>query len=353
MMIVVAFLCRMVVFVALSVLSTFSSRGYELSMYSRIKVSTIQVFIFAGGLLLFATCRWIITAMHNVKMYRTLDELKATPEEDTGDMEDIALDVQQQEPVQVVSDANSQATHVSTSITFAGSKELRAHVWWVYYLGMLLYATIFCLDFTLLSVTFFFTLGIGLGWVFVTGARFQESVASTALRVLYIVLMSFMVGTYFATHTEILETNTQFWSRETITAIVVPLMTGFGWMRMPHVELVSTMRTAFFTCVLLCLPIILTIDLDQVQAEFAHSPPEILLYLLLLEPLLKFMAMYSIALSLQTGRRLEILVVMLVVVNLDDVLFKEMTSGIRGFTIFNMTLLTVVHVPCLFAVGTP
>ena len=122
---------------------------------------------------------------------------------------------------------------------------------------------------------------------------------------------------------------------------------------MPHVELVSTMRTAFFTCVLLCLPIILTIDLDQVQQEFAHSPPEILMYLLLLEPLLKFMAMYSIALSLQTGRRLEILVVMLVVVNLDDVLFKEMTSGIKGFTIFNMVLLTVVHITCLFAVGTP
>ena len=57
--------------------------------------------------------------------------------------------------------------------------------------------------------------------------------------------------------------------------------------------------------------------------------------------------------SLQTRRRLEILVVMLIVVNLDDVLFKDMTNGVRGFTIFNMTLLTVVHITCLFAVGTP
>ena len=91
--------------------------------------------------------------------------------------------------------------------------------------------------------------------------------------------------------------------------------------------------------------------MEQMQQDLSTAPMAVVMYLLLLEPMLKFMAMYSIALSLQTERRLEILVVLMVVVNLDDVLFKEMVPWMQGFTIFNMTALVLLHASCLFAVN--
>ena len=47
MMSVLAFLCRMLVFEVLSLLSTTAARGYDLSLFERVIVSTVQVLVFA------------------------------------------------------------------------------------------------------------------------------------------------------------------------------------------------------------------------------------------------------------------------------------------------------------------
>ena len=355
MIMIVAFLCRLLVFVTLSVLSTMANRGHSMTMYSRVKISTIQVFIFAAAATTFVTCRWILGAMHNVKVYKTLEEKALEVKVDGTCIEEQTTPVSGNENRDSENyphlDTQSQTTHVSATITFHGERELRSHIFWMYYLGMIVYCTIFCLDFTLLSVSFFFSVGMGSGWIMFPVRRFSQQMSSTCLKMLYVLFLGLLTGTYLNFHHEILEPNTRMWHRESLTAVLLPLVAGASWMRIPHEGLVNSLKASFVTCVLLCLPIVLTTSMEQMQQELSTTPMSVVMYLLLLEPMLKFMAMYSIALSLQTERRLEILVVLMVVVNLDDVLFKEMVPWMHGFTIFNMTALVLLHASCLFAVN--
>ena len=355
MMAVLAFLCRITVFVLLSVLSTLANRQYQLTMYNRILVSTLQVFIFCSIVAVYEVCWWIIRGMSTVGIYKTVEELRS--EERGGEVELEAADGAddfdlQQASAPPVDDIMSVSSHVTTKIVFEDSRQLRDHVWWVYFLGVLTWISIYCLDFQLLSASFFFSIGILGGWVVHSCWRYRESTPSKFLRVLYFVLLALLIALYVASHRQILDPETQFASRGAVVAVVIPTLVGMGWMYMPRENLTTTIQTSFFTCCLLCLPILVIIDTRQFQEIFNAAPKSVIAYLLAVEPILKALALYTIALSLQTGRRLDLLIVLFVCVHLDDILFHHVSHAIMAGTVTGIVLLVGLHVGCLLSVGT-
>ena len=72
-----------------------------------------------------------------------------------------------------------------------------------------------------------------------------------------------------------------------------------------------------------------------------------------MEPVLKAMAVYTIALSLQTGRKLDLLIVLFVVVHLDDMLFLHMEHALMACTVTVMVILVCMHAVCLVLTTPP
>lgn len=350
---VLAFLCRMTVFVLLSVLSTMAGQEYTLTLYGRVLVSTMQVLIFCLVIAVLEVCIWIIRGMSSVGLYRTVEEQRAEIDMNTVDIEitDSNDDTLPAPPSEIGDETASRVSNGTNRIVFRGSKQLREHVWWVYYLGVLMFCTIYCLDFTLLSASFFFSLGVLFGWLVHSCYRFHESTTSKLLRFMYFLFLTLLVSFYIFSHKQILDSNTAFASRDAVIAVVMPFLTGVGWMYMPHEELVATIQTSFFTCCLLCLPVLVIVDTDQFQTIFKSAPPLIIVYLLAIEPLLKAMAVFTIALSLQTQRRLDLLIVLFVVVHIDDLVFHTMPHALMACTITAMVFLCVMHAVCLVMVG--
>lgn len=343
MMIVLAFMCRLSVFSLLSVCSTLASRSYELELYSRLLISSLQVLIFCLTLAMYEVCMCLVRGMASVDVYRSVEE--------RGSQEMAGADLESDLPVPPSDDVLSVVSQAPTEkIVFGGPRELRKHIWSVYLLGILTWCSIFCLDFTLLSASFFFTMGLIGGWVVHSCHRVREAQSSKMLRVFYFVTMTLLIALYVSSHRQILDPNTQFASRDAIIAVVIPLLAGLGWMSMPTAELTGTLSTSFFTCCLLCLPLMFLVDTVQFRTIFDAAPPGIMVYLLAVEPLLKAMAIYTIALSLQTGRKLDILIVLLFVVHLDDALFHGQ-EALMAVTITIMVVLVSVHSVCLVAVS--
>lgn len=354
MMIMLAFLCRLLVFVLLSIFSTLANREYNLTLYGRILISTLQVFIFCTGMMVYEVCGWIMRGMSSVDLYTTVDEGRTGGVEMDGseNQHDMVGEGDRGDSASVVSvvledGTASQVAHMSHSIVFADGKALRDHVWWVYLLGILMFSTIYCLDFTLLSVSFFFSIGLLLGWMVQSVYRFRESTLSKFLRLLYFIFIGLLVLLYVGTHRSLLDPGAEMRSRDAMIVIVTPTLTGMGWMYMPHKEMTKTIQTSFFTCCLLCLPVLVIVDTSQFQTIFDAAPPEVLVYLLAVEPILKAMAVYTIALSLEMGRKLDLLIVLFVVTHLNDMLFHVMPHAVMACTVTVMTLLVVMHLFCL------
>jgi len=341
---VVAFLCRLSVFALLSVCSTFAARTYELDLYSRLLVSSLQILIFCAALAMYEVCICLLTGMRSVDVYRSVEEERGSQEMPGVDLESDTQVPVSDEVISVISQAPTE------KIVFTNSRDLRGHMWSVYLLGVLTWVSIFCLDFTMLSASFFFTIGLLGGWVILSCSRASENTSSKLLRVFYFVSMTLLVALYVSSHRQILDPNTQFASRDAVIAVIVPFLAGLGWMHMPRTELTGSLQTSFFTCCLLCLPHLFIIDTSQFRAIFDAAPKGVIVYLLIVEPLLKAMAIYTIALSLQTGRRLDLLIVLLFVVHLDDALFYG-HQAMRAVTVTAMVVLVSVHSVCLVAVS--
>ena len=248
MMKVCAFICRLTVFLVLSLCSTLASREYELTLYGRVLVSTLQVLIFCGMAAIYEVCMWIMRGMSHVDIYRSVEEKAEQTEspEDTIAEEAVEVDTPEEE----VAEPTGQ-------IVFASTRDLQRHIWSVYYLGVLMYCTIFCLDYTLLSTTFFFSVGMLAGWVVYSLTRCKETTMSHCLRLVYFMLLSLLVMFYLVSHKKMLDPDTQLASRDALIAIVIPMMAGAGWMHISHKKLTSTLNMSFFTCCLLCLPLLM------------------------------------------------------------------------------------------------
>jgi len=343
MMAVLAFLCRLLVFGLLSLFSTLAAREYDLSLYSRLLISSLQVWISCGCLALYEVCMCLIGGMVSIDVYRNVEEM--TPEDPPA----TDCDVHAPASDEVLSMAPSAAP--TEKIVFATARDLRRHVWAVYCLGVLTWCSVFSMDYTLLSASFFFTMGMLFGWAVFSCSQGRENTMSILLRMFYFVMLTLLVGTYLGSHRQILDPETQFASRDAVVAVLIPFGTGIGWMSMPRAELTTTLHSSFFTCCLLSLPLMVIVDTQQFQAIFEAAPVAVLVYLLVIEPLLKAMAIFTLALSLQTGRRLDILIVLLLAVHIDDMLFHHMPKELMAVTVTVMMLLVFTHVICLVSIS--
>lgn len=368
MMSVLAFLCRMLVFEVLSLLSTTAARGYELSLFERVIVSTVQVLVFAGCWMLFNAICFLLVALQEGRFYRGVHERELERElelgmelgteeegrnlsgealqEATGLTDEELAETLEEETVR---STTTHATDRSKTIVFTSRRRLREHVTFVYVLGMVLWLTVYCFDYTLLGVNFFFIVGLYSAWCVSLVWRSGSSMGASCLQAAYVLLIAALLSAYFNAHHETLLPEGKPVTREVLVSVVVPVLAGAFWMHTKPRDLVRSVGDSFFTCVLLCLPVLASVGVEPVRKLWQEASSMVLLWLFVLEPLLKALGIYVIALTLQTGRRAELLVTLSLAVQLDDVLFFDVPYELRVVTGLLMGVTIVLHLLSLVA----
>ena len=166
-------------------------------------------------------------------------------------------------------------------------------------------------------------------------------------RFVYSVLFTVVLSTCFV------YTHIDFTDSSLVLFLVVVGVTGFLWgVQSPSPRILSTAQSAFITTTLMSVPILFLLStLDDIE-YLVHRDMLGSLYVLVLEPLIKFLNIYALVISIKTNRAVELSVILasvlcllLLIQNSD----QEHPEPLAIVGCVAVALLLVVHVVHLYA----
>jgi hypothetical protein len=214
------------------------------------------------------------------------------------------------------------------------------------------------MDYTLTQASFAFLLGMLLGNVAATLRRVDEParrlpmatyslywLAVGALVVLYMVQDGASAVQYTEEQVGI-SPNRVAWTDvfTLVNVMLAPLSSGVSWTYwMDGGTLLKHHRTSLYTSVLLSLPVLIAVQRDFMASMLSRYSPPLLAHVLITEPLLKFMVIYVLTLSLETESVLEMLVVNAAVTGICYVSFTPHGDLFNALVGLFVTLLLLLH----------
>ena len=196
--------------------------------------------------------------------------------------------------------------------TFRNANELQMYIVHVHIIGAVLWITVTSLDFSHPIFLTFFTTGLFVGVMVSHGNRLdsvknpsKRSLGSTCVHFVYCVLFTIIVATCFL--------HEQLAIESVIDMLLYCAVTvaGMVWgVQPPSKRLISTAHNAFISTTIMSLPILfLLTTLDDIE-KLVHVRGLLALYLLVIEPALKFVNIYVLILSIQANRAIEISIIL-------------------------------------------
>lgn len=195
---------------------------------------------------------------------------------------------------------------------FDNASALQMYIVHVHIIGAVLWFTVTSLDFSHPIFLTFFTTGLFIGVMVTYGNRLdssekasKRSFGSTCVHFVYCVLFTIIVATCFL--------HEQLAVDSTIDMLIygVVVVSGMVWgVQIPSHRIVPTTHNAFITTVMMSLPILfLLTTLDKLE-KLVHVRGLMALYILVVEPALKFVNVYVLILSVRAHRTTEISIIL-------------------------------------------
>ena len=245
-------------------------------------------------------------------------------------------------------------THTETAEdapwVFSSAVDLQQYVARVHIIGFVLWATVIGVDFSHPSLLVAFTSGLFCG-VMMTQGRLRSSSRHKSLMLctffVYSVLFTVVLSTCFV------YTHVDFTDSSLVLFLVVVGVTGLLWgVQSPSPRILSTAQSAFITTTLMSVPILFLLStLDDIE-YLVHRDMLGSLYVLVLEPLIKFLNIYALVISIKTNRAVELSVILasvlcllLLIQNSD----QEHPEPLAIAGCVAVALLLLVHVVHLYA----
>jgi membrane associated rhomboid family serine protease len=130
-----------------------------------------------------------------------------------------------------------------------------------------------------------------------------------------------------------------------VNVMLSPLSCGVSWTYwMDGGTLLKHHRTSLYTSVLLSLPVVISVQRQFLSDLLSRYTPPLLAHVLITEPLLKFMVIYVLTLSLETESVLEMLVVNATVTGICYVSFTPHGDLFNALVGLLVGLLVLLHV---------
>jgi hypothetical protein len=245
-------------------------------------------------------------------------------------------------------------------ITFESKGALRKYITQVHVVGMVLWSTMLCSDYALDQTSFMFLLGMLLGNVATVAFKVYEKrmrVAKARMYGVYWLLVGALVSMYLVhdgssmisyTETQLgIVPTTVTWTEAlwVVNVLLSPLSCGCTWtFWVDGNTLLQHYPTSIYTCLLLSIPVLMSVEHGYVSNLCQRYNALVTVHLFVTEPVLKFMTMYVLTLSLQVESVIDVLVVNAAVSGICYVIFSshsEMFDAVVGLFV---TLLLLFHV---------
>jgi hypothetical protein len=244
-------------------------------------------------------------------------------------------------------------------ITFDNKKALRRYITQVHMVGIVLWSTMLCSDYALDQTAFMFLLGMLLGNVATVAFKVHEQrmrMPKVRMYAVYWVLIGVLVSMYLVhdgsqiiLYTEeqlgIQATNVTWTQALWVVNVLSPLSCGLTWtFWVDGNTLLQHYPTSIYTCLLLSIPVLMSVDRAYISSMCTRYNALVTVHLFVTEPVLKFMTMYVLTLSLEVESVVDVLVVNAAVNGICYVIFSshsELFDAIVGFLI---TVLLLFHI---------
>jgi hypothetical protein len=360
---VAAFLTRLGVFAALAyVQALMGSLNPEImQLDTRLLLSSCQIAIFAGMLGVYMTCRWIFSIMHSSRLYTPTNNASEFTE--SGSMLDDSLhadEIQQRvfdmPPLPHLPNVHTEtASQISKGLVaqnvviFADRDALGRHILQIYCLGFLLWATVYCFNYTLGYIFFHTSTGFILGYILKIFWEYDSLILS-----FYCGMLGLLASVTYIEFAVKQKSNDHWISmdvKDVLVGVCTPICIGIAWTSGfffgSNNKFCLAMATeAFPVCLLCVMPIIWASPIESFQHFFLGFQIEMYLLSILVEPAIKFLAIYTMLLSLQTGNTIDVVIVVTCVAHVQmfvDVAWNEDATPLLIIEVILVSMLLVLR----------
>ena len=348
---IVAFFSRCLLYTVFVVVSKVENTHVEFSMFERVVLTCLQICVLCAAWVAYEFCAFIIRSVSRPAAYEHV--LEEAGEAQTEDL----LKSEKEAPA---ARAESLVPYDEQGITFESKSALRKYITQVHVVGMVLWSTMLCSDYALDQTSFMFLLGMLLGNVATVAFKVYEKrmrVAKARMYGVYWLLVGALVSMYLVhdgssmisyTETQLgIVPTTVTWTEAlwVVNVLLSPLSCGCTWtFWVDGNTLLQHYPTSIYTCLLLSIPVLMSVEHGYVSNLCQRYNALVTVHLFVTEPVLKFMTMYVLTLSLQVESVIDVLVVNAAVSGICYVIFSshsEMFDAVVGLFV---TLLLLFHV---------
>jgi hypothetical protein len=359
----IAFICRTFLLSIYVVLGRYENQAVPLDIVERAVITCMQVCILGAAWAAYEVCAFVIRVISRQHLYSPVLLLPSTEGEQLTEMqtgkstdEPHGAEPAAVEPLQpaAASPSDVKPSTDAGRITFESSLALGQYIAKVHVIGVVVWTTMLSIDYSLSQTSFAFVLGMLLGNVAaVLTGRAGKARMSLAVLAVYWGLTCALVLLYLVQDgaSALSEAETQLgmtpsrveWSQlfTVMNVLLSPASCGFSWTYwMDARTLLAHYHTSLYTCVILSVPVLIFVQGNFLMHVLQRYSPLWLAHIIVTEPLLKFMTIYVMTLSLEPESVAEMLAVYTTVLGVCYLSFEAHEYS------FNVTV--GVLIACLF-----
>ena len=338
---IIAFFSRCLLYAVFVVVSKVENTHVDFDMFERVVVTCVQICVLCAAWVVYECCAFIIRSVSRRASYEhvLMEDAKLAGEVQEGESSDPVL--------------------ADTRVTFEDAGALRKYITQVHVIGIVLWSTMLCSDYALDQTAFMFLLGMLLGNMATVAVKVHEKrmrLPKVRMYGVYWALIGGLVAMYLAhdgsqiiTYTEeqlgIQATNVT-WTDAlwVVNVLLSPLSCGCTWtFWVDGNTLLQHYPTSVYTCVLLSIPVLMSVEHGYVSSLCQRHNVLVTVHLFVTEPVLKFMTMFVLTLSLQVESVIDVLVVNAAVSGICYVIFSSHSELFDAVVGLLVTVLLLFH----------
>jgi len=297
----------------------------EVELTGSIRIASIQVVLACLVYLLFTVCQIIVSAIHSREQYDAVDVALAELDTETVSVPEIGS------PCEV--DA--------VPVEFGSMEDVNRHVLMVHCAGLLIWNTVISMDYTQPDLCYCFTVGLVTAWLckaLIAGCQPRQTIhCRETLQVFIYMMCVTMLASVNMIDARISQDN------------ILSILTGFAWpcfftrnassvSRRPGMVL-HTIKSSFVTCVLLCFCPLLA--WEAVPISYSQHT---LIMLFVVQPIIKFMCIAILCISIQTGHKKDLVIVLSVASCSQFLFLYPLDRTYQIFSVLTISMLLSIHV---------
>ena len=337
---IIAFFSRCLLYTVFVVVSKVENTHVEFDMFERVVVTCVQICVLCAAWVVYECCAFIIRSVSRRAAYEHVlsDDAKSTGDVQELEGADAALD---------------------TRVTFDSAGALRKYITQVHMVGIVLWSTMLCSDYAIDQTAFMFLLGMLFGNVATVAFKVHEKqMRASKLRVygVYWACIGVLVSMYLVHDgSRVIEyTEDQLGIQPThfswadalwlVNVLLSPLSCGCTWtFWVDSSTLLEHYPSSVYTCLLLSIPVLMSVDRAYVSSMCTRYNALVTVHMFVTEPVLKFMTMYVLTLSLEVESVVDVLVVNATVSGICYVIFSSHSEVFDVVVGFLITVLLLFH----------